>query len=97
MISFDVKSLFTNVRLDEALSTILRKIHDEGKIKTNTPRNVMAELLLLRTKHVHFTFNGDIYILLDDVVMGSPLEPLLANSFMCSLEESIASILKDWI
>ena len=57
----------------------------------------MAELLLLRTKHVHFTFNGDIYILLDDVVMGSPLEPLLANSFMCSLEESIASILKDWI
>ena len=62
MISFDVKSLFTNVSLDETISIVLRKIYDEGKIETNIPRNVMKELLLLCTKHVHFTFNGDIYI-----------------------------------
>ena len=47
----------------------------------------MKELLLLCTKHVHFTFNGDIYIQLDAVAMGSPLGPLLADVFMCPLEE----------
>ena len=88
MISFDVKSLFTNVPLDETISIVLRKIYDEGKIETNIPRNVMKELLLLCTKHVHFTFNGDIYIQLDGVAMGSPLGPLLTNVFMCSLEEA---------
>ena len=83
MILFDVKSLFTNVPLDE------------GKIETNIPRNVMKELLLLCTKHLHFTFNGDNYIQLDGVAMGSPLGPLLANVFMCSLEESTVPTLKD--
>ena len=55
----------------------------------------MKELLLLCTKHVHFTFNGDIYIQLDGVAMGSPLAFLLANVFMCSLEEAIVPTLKD--
>ena len=95
MISFEVKSLFTNVPLDEIISIILRKIYDEGKIETNIPRNVMKELLLLCTKHVHFTFNRDIFIHLDGVAMGSPLGPLLANVSMCSLEESIVPTLKD--
>ena len=44
----------------------------------------MKELLLLCTKHVHFTFNGDIYIQLDGVTMGSPLGPFLANTVTCS-------------
>ena len=93
MILFDVKSLFTNAPLDETISIILQKIYDEGKIETNIPRNEMKELLLLCTKHI--TFNGDIYIQLDGVAMGSPLGPLLANVFMCSLEDSIVPTLKD--
>ena len=55
----------------------------------------MKELLLLCTKHVHFTFNGDIYIQLDGVAMKSPLRHLLANVFMCSLDEVIVPTLKD--
>ena len=95
MISFDVKSLFTNVALDETISIVLRKIYDEGKIETNIPRNVMKELLLLCTKHVHFTFNGDIYIQLNGVAMESPIGPLLTHVFMCSLEEAVVTTLKD--
>ena len=94
---FDIQSLFTNVALDDTISIILTKIYDEGKIEKNIPRNVMKELLLLCTKHVHFTFNGDIYIQLDGVTMGSPLEPLLANLanvFMRSVEESKLPTLK---
>ena len=50
MISFNVKSLFTSVPLDKTISIALRKIYDEAKIKTNIPRNVTKELLLLRTE-----------------------------------------------
>ena len=50
MISFDVKSLFTNVPLDETIEIILQKVYVE-------------------------------------MVMGSPLGPLLANIVMISLEE----------
>ena len=95
MISFDVKSLFTNVPLDETLRIILRKIYDEGKIETNIPRSITKELLLLSTKHEHFTFNGEIYIHLDGVAKRSPSGPLLANVFMFSLEEDIVPAFKD--
>ena len=85
MISFDVKSLFTNVPLEETIDIILNKIYDEKKIETNIPRNIMKDLLYLCTKHVHFTSNGKIHIQIDGVAMGSLLGPLLANIFMISL------------
>lgn len=54
----------------------------------------MKELLQC-TKHVHFTFNGDIRIQLDSVAMGSVLGFLLPNVFLCSFEESIVPTLKN--
>ena len=44
MISFDVKSLFTNVSLEETIDIILNKIYDEKKTETNIPRNIMKDL-----------------------------------------------------
>ena len=73
--------------LDEKISIILRKICDEGKIETTIPRKVVKKLLLLCTKHVHFTFNRDIYTYNQD--------SLLATFFMCSLEETIIPILRN--
>ena len=49
----------------------------------------MKEVLLLCTKNVHFTFNGQIYIQVDGVAMGPPLAPLLADIFMIELERSL--------
>ena len=100
MISFNVKSLFTSVPLDETISIILRKIYDEGKIKTNIPRNKMKELLLLCTKHSLHIQSRYLYSVrwcgYDGVAMGPPLGPLLANVFMCSLEESWERMEKEW-
>ena len=53
----------------------------------------MRELLLLCTKHVHFTFNAEIYIQVDEVARRSPLGPLLANIFMSTLEEHLVPTL----
>ena len=89
MISFDVKSLFTNVPFDETIETILQKVYVEKKIKTSIPKPTLLELLLLCTKHLHFRFDGEIYTQIDGVTMGSPLVPLLANIFVISLEEKV--------
>ena len=89
MISFDVKSLFINVPLDETIETILQKLYVEKKIKTSIPKPILKEVLSLCTKHLHFRFNGEIYIQIDGVAMGSPLGPLLAHIFKISLEEKV--------
>ena len=89
MILFDVKSLFTNVPLDEMIKTILQKVYVEKKIKTSVPKLSLKELLLLCTKHLHFRFNGEIYTQIDRGVMGSSLGSLLANIFMISLGEKV--------
>ena len=97
IISFDIKSLFTNVPLNEAINIILRKVYNENKIVTNIPRSILKELLFLWTKHVHFKFNDEIYNQSDGVAKGLPLGPLFANIFMISLEENILPNLESYL
>ena len=49
----------------------------------------LVDLLRGATKDQLFLFNGHLYEQTDGVVMGSPLGPLLANVFMCSIEETL--------
>ena len=46
-------------------------------------------------KNVHFSFNNDIYIQSDGVAMGSPLGPVIANTFMVELESALVPKLND--
>ena len=62
MISLDVKSLFTNVPLNETIDIILTKVYDKNKIDTKIPKSKLKELMYLCTKHVHFKFTNEIYI-----------------------------------
>lgn len=48
------------LQLDLTIEIILRRIYEEQSIYTIN-RDVMKELLLLSTKHAHFTFNGEFY------------------------------------
>ena len=89
MISFDVVSLFTNVPLERTIEIILRKVYDEKRIKTKIKREDMKQLLLLCTKGVPFSFDGQLYTQIEGVMMGSPLGALFANIFMTELENSV--------
>jgi len=48
-----------------------------------------SELLGIATKNQLFQFQGNLYEQVDGVAMGSPLGPLMANAFMCGIEEQL--------
>ena len=89
LVSFDVKSLFTNVPLDQTIEIILNIVYKKNEISTDMTKSEMKELLNLCTKSVHFTFDGNIYVQNDGVAMGSPSGPVLANIFLVELERSV--------
>ena len=72
LVSFDVKSLFTNVPLDQTIEIILNRVYKKNEISTDMTKSEMKELLNLCTKSVHFTFDDNIYVQNDGVAMGSP-------------------------
>ena len=55
----------------------------------------MNELFCLCTKHVHFIFNGHIYIHCDGVAIGSFLGLLPVNVLMIVLEDQVLLLLKN--
>ena len=97
MISFNLKSLFTNVPIDHTIEIILSKVYQEKKVKTSIPKIVLRQNLYLYTKEVRLMFNDDIYIQNNGVAMGSPLGPLFANILMMSLEEEVIPTLTPYL
>lgn len=70
-------------------------LKDEKKIETKSPWNFMKGLIYLCTKHANFTYTGKIDIQIYGVPMESPLDSLLANTFMISLESAILPPLRN--
>ena len=56
MVSFDVKSLFTNVPLDRTVQLVLKRIYEKHEISTNITKQEMKEMLIFSTKNASFTF-----------------------------------------
>ena len=96
MVSFHVKSLFTNVPLEYTIGLVLQRIYNKGELVTNITRSEMKETLLLYKKNVHFSYNH-IYIQRDGVAMGSPLGPVLAEILMVNLERLLVPKLNVYI
>ena len=91
--SYDVTSLFTNVALEETISLLAKKAFTNNWFNTtynlNITKSGLTELQAIATKDQLFQFNGELYEQSEGVAMGSPLGPLMANTFMCSLEEQL--------
>ena len=82
LISFYIKSLFTNVPLKAKNNMILWRIFENKGIETRFTRKEMKDPISLCTEVVHFTFNNIIYKQTNKVAMGSPLGPVLTNIFI---------------
>ena len=93
LVSYDVSSLFTNVPLEETIHILADKAFANDRFNEthhlNLSKQDLVDLLEGATKDQLFLFNGQLYEQTDGVAMGSPLGPLLANVFMCSIEETL--------
>ena len=85
MVSFDVRSLFTNVPLEETINICADALYRDNQLKLLKCNFI--ELMRKATSAIEFSFNGEMYRQKDGVAMGSPLGPTLANIFMGYLEE----------
>ena len=91
LVSYDLTALFTNVPAHETIGILAEKAFAENWFNNtynlNLTKDQLIELLKLATTNQLFQLDGILYEQVDGVAMGSPLGPLLANTFMCSIEE----------
>ena len=87
MASFDVKSLFTNIPLNETVEICVNEIERLKLFPNDFTAQEFRSLLEVATKVSVFVFNNQFYRQVDGVAMGSPLGPTLANAFLCFYEK----------
>ena len=87
MVSFDVKSLFTNVPVDEALQVIRIGLEDDDSLLSRTMLSVDSIIELLTFKTTYFSYEDSFCQQTDGAAMGSPLSPIVANIYMKFFEQ----------
>ena len=88
ILSLDVKSLYTNIPVKEAINIALRSL-DARDDKPDIPRTTMKRLLELAVTNVHFKCNEFWYCQKDRLAMGASLAVILANLWMKSWEPQL--------
>jgi len=90
-----VTVLFTNVPLSETINILVGRAFTDDWFNQNYDLNLekeeLTQLLEVATTNQLFQFGGYLHEQTDGVVMGSPLGLLMANVFMCHLEEKLSS------
>ena len=94
-VSFEVKSLFTNVPLAKTIDIIPNRVYDQQLIETKLKRRSLKKLISDVCKKATFSFKNQLYEQLDGVSMGSSLGPVLANIIMAELENVLIKDLFD--
>ena len=84
MVSFDIKSLFTNIPVDFVTNIILKEIYgsDSTKKVYGLNKRQFKNLLMWTTKRTTLNFNGSFYEQIDGVGMESPIALAFADIFM---------------
>ena len=87
MASFDIKSLFTNVPLNETVEICINESFTNTEIVNGFNRTQFKNFLKLAVNDCIFLFDGKTYKQCDGVAMGNPLGPTMANAFLCYHEK----------
>ena len=88
--SLDEESLFTNVPINDTLNIIIDEVYNHPDLPPPSfSQDILRDLLLICTTETPFRApDKSIYQQIDGVSMGTPLGPMLANFYMCHLENS---------
>ena len=87
MASLDVKSLFTNIPLNEVIDICVDDLFSDTNMIHNVDCNDMRELLTFAAYESFFISDQVMYRQIDGVSMGSPFGLILANAFSCHFEK----------
>ena len=93
-VSFDIKSLYTNVPLNEVINDVANAMYDEEnntifyKHRNNLSCRVFKNMMRKCSENI-FLYKDGVYKQIDGLSMGSPLAPILANWFVAGVEEKI--------
>ena len=90
LVSFDVKSLFTSIPVEESITICehkLRQDHTLDQRSGGMDVNTIIKLLRFCLTSTSFQYKGEHYQQQEGVAMGSPVSPVIADLFMEDLEE----------
>ena len=90
MVSFDVKSLFTSIPVDLALTITKERLQQDENLAqhTNMSVNNVMKLLDFVLNNNYFKHDGHHYKQIIGCAMGSPIRPVLADLVMEVREET---------
>ena len=69
--------------LEEIIDICVDNLYNDNENSHNITKHDFRNLLNTASKESYFTFNSKYYKQVDGVVMESPLDPALANMFIC--------------
>ena len=93
MASMNVESLFTHIPLEETLSMCCDSLFSNYARLNNINWIDFEKLFRPAQSNNFFNFEGKVYKQIDEVAMGSPLGPTLANAFLCFHEQIWLNVL----
>ena len=70
--------LFTNIPLEETIDNIINDLYLSTEKVHNFEKHELKQLLMFAAFESFFVFDGEYYIQVDGVAMGSPFGPTLA-------------------
>ena len=88
LITFDVKSLYTNIPNDQGIQACVDMLNENNIITPELKQSVIDILSLILNKN-SFTFNNEHFVQIHGTAMGSPMAPTYANIFMAILERKL--------
>ena len=86
--SLSVDLLFINIPLDETIDICTKTVYNEQDVIQGINKEKFRHFPSLATKKSNFIFKEVSYKQKDGVAMGSPLDPTLANAFLCFYEKN---------
>ena len=87
MASFDVKSFFTNIHLQETIELCVDLLFNDKPNIDGFTKNDFRELLTIPMSESLVLFNSEYYKQIDGVAIGSSLGPTFANIFLIYHEQ----------
>ena len=97
VLSFDVVSLFTNVSLAETIELIIDRLYSRDNPNLiPVTADIFQKLIFLTTQGL-FMYKNRLYEQIDDVTMGCPLGPTLANFFLRCIEQKLFENKSDFL